>query len=214
MNADHQDVKDIASAREGADIEISRIRDFVYGKLLDSWVCLCLILIIKVAATSGSNIASSSISCQTIPYSISRTGNGLTARLVSCSHFRLRLYMTRTERFTNGLKMTRRVHELCDVYSWSGHDFSKAIGLMDEPVPLTLHLQGGSSTLISLISFLDFNMFDSISACHVLSSHPGIPVEIRRPYRTPRFPRVRICIHVGICIRMHINQRNQLLSAN
>lgn len=32
MNGDHQDVKDLASAREQSEVEIPRVRNFVYGE--------------------------------------------------------------------------------------------------------------------------------------------------------------------------------------
>ena len=51
-----------------------------------------------------------------------------------------RLYMSRTERYTNALRITKRLHELADAHKWSAGHFSKAVGLVDEATPITLHL--------------------------------------------------------------------------
>ena len=61
--------------------------------------------------------------------------------------------MTRTERFVNVLKMTRRVHELCDVHGWSDSEFNKAVGLMDDPAPLGLHYMGMPSLVQAPLEF-------------------------------------------------------------
>ena len=76
--------------------------------------------------------------------------------------------MTRTERFVNVLKMTRRIHELCDLYGWSESELSKAVGLMDEPAPLGLHYMG-MSELVQAAPEIQF-LFLSLPACHIFTS--------------------------------------------
>ncbi|KAL4243883.1 Acyl-coenzyme A oxidase [Abortiporus biennis] len=51
----------------------------------------------------------------------------------------LRVYMSRSDRYKRGLKMMNRIIQLRDEYSWSPAQYSKAVGLADEPLPLNLH---------------------------------------------------------------------------
>ncbi|THH02333.1 hypothetical protein EW026_g479 [Hermanssonia centrifuga] len=51
-----------------------------------------------------------------------------------------RLYMSRSGRYNNGLRMMNRIHELQDEYGWSSHQMTKAASLMDEPTGFHLHL--------------------------------------------------------------------------
>ncbi|TFK48180.1 acyl-CoA oxidase [Heliocybe sulcata] len=51
-----------------------------------------------------------------------------------------RLYMTRTERYERALAMTRRIYELKDQHHWSDTETRVALGLIDEPIPISLHL--------------------------------------------------------------------------
>lgn len=50
--------------------------------------------------------------------------------------------MKRTERYKNILCMVHRLHELQDAKAWTTAQFRKAITLLDEPHPYTLHLVG------------------------------------------------------------------------
>ncbi|KAI0341183.1 acyl-CoA oxidase [Trametopsis cervina] len=49
------------------------------------------------------------------------------------------IYMSRPERYKNVLRMIHRVHELQDKHKWSQAQFKKAISLLDETHPYTLH---------------------------------------------------------------------------
>lgn len=53
-----------------------------------------------------------------------------------------RPFMKRTERYKNVLRMIHKLHELQDAQKWTTAQFRKAITLLDEPHPYTLHLVG------------------------------------------------------------------------
>ncbi|KAJ3840767.1 peroxisomal oxidase [Lentinula raphanica] len=48
-------------------------------------------------------------------------------------------WMTRTEKFTRGLRMINRIHELEQSLGWSKQDTAMAFSLLDEPLPISLH---------------------------------------------------------------------------
>lgn len=50
--------------------------------------------------------------------------------------------MQRTERYKNVLRMIHRVHELQDAHRWTTAQFRKAMSLLDETHPFSLHLVG------------------------------------------------------------------------
>lgn len=55
--------------------------------------------------------------------------------------------MQRVERYKNVLRMIHRVHELQDKHSWTTAQFRKAMSLLDETHPFTLHLTGTYSQI-------------------------------------------------------------------
>ena len=55
--------------------------------------------------------------------------------------------MERRERYKNVLRMIHRVHELQDAHKWTTAQFRKAMSLLDETHPFSLHLIGMSSIL-------------------------------------------------------------------
>ncbi|KAJ4493458.1 acyl-CoA oxidase [Lentinula edodes] len=51
-----------------------------------------------------------------------------------------REWMTRTEKYTRGLRMTNRIHELEQLLGWSKQDATIATSLLDDPLPISLHV--------------------------------------------------------------------------
>ncbi|KAH9914088.1 acyl-CoA oxidase [Epithele typhae] len=51
-----------------------------------------------------------------------------------------RSFLTRTQAYERALEMTRRVHELQDIHHWTQEELGMAIRVLDEPLPLQLHV--------------------------------------------------------------------------
>nr|VWP01133.1 60 kDa chaperonin (GroEL protein) (Protein Cpn60) [Ganoderma boninense] len=51
-----------------------------------------------------------------------------------------RPFLTRTQLYTRGLAMMNRVHELAEKHQWSAEDVALAFGILDEPLPMQLHM--------------------------------------------------------------------------
>ncbi|KAF8829694.1 hypothetical protein HHX47_DHR2000235 [Lentinula edodes] len=49
-------------------------------------------------------------------------------------------WMTRTEKYTRGLRMTNRIHELEQLLGWSKQDTTIATSLLDDSLPISLHV--------------------------------------------------------------------------
>ena len=56
-------------------------------------------------------------------------------------------HMQRVERYKNVLRMIHRVHELQDKHRWNTAQFRKAMSLLDETHPFSLHLTGTYSQI-------------------------------------------------------------------
>ncbi|KAJ3996037.1 peroxisomal oxidase [Lentinula boryana] len=50
-----------------------------------------------------------------------------------------REWMTRTEKYSRGLRMVNRIHELGQILGWSKQDTTVATSLLDDPLPVSLH---------------------------------------------------------------------------
>ncbi|KAJ3743326.1 peroxisomal oxidase [Lentinula detonsa] len=50
-----------------------------------------------------------------------------------------REWMTRTEKYSRGLRMANRIHELGQMLGWSKEDTTIATSLLDDPLPVSLH---------------------------------------------------------------------------
>ena len=92
---------------------------------------------------NGRPSSESSLSCPRTLYSRSRQG---TAPPYAFSHFSITLTipprscMTRSEMYYRALAMTNRLHELQELHHWSAEEASVAIKLIDEPMPIGLHM--------------------------------------------------------------------------
>ena len=51
-------------------------------------------------------------------------------------------FLTRTELYNRALAMTNRLHELQAVNKWSAEEANIAFKVVDEPLPIALHMAG------------------------------------------------------------------------
>ena len=80
--------------------------------------------------------------------------------LGSLTHHLIRSFMTRSEMYYRALAMTNRLHELQELHHWSAEEASVAFKLIDEPMPIGLHMAGlsviildGTCALIASLAF-------------------------------------------------------------
>lgn len=61
-----------------------------------------------------------------------------------------REFMTRTERYSRGIRMTRRFYELRELHKWSPEQTYIALGTIsaDEALPIQLHMAGATNCFL------------------------------------------------------------------
>ena len=80
---------------------------------------------------------------------VPRTHNTYASSHFSITHNLFpRSFMTRSEMYYRALAMTNRLHELQELHHWSAEEASVAFKLIDEPLPIGLHMAGLSVSIL------------------------------------------------------------------
>lgn len=144
-DANAQNSVDMDNARKAGTIDTTQLTKFIHSKLFIHYFLSLLRRVRKMDRTLGLVVKRFEIYSPMILRLIRLRGSRSVLQAASVLNGPCRDFMSRTERFLRGQRLTNRLFELEKIHGWSRTDLNLAASLLDDALPFTLHTVGSYS---------------------------------------------------------------------